>query len=52
VDEKGPDHAKLFEMEVRIGKTPYGRGTGTSKQSAEKSAAKEALIKLGILERQ
>jgi ribonuclease-3 len=51
VDEKGPDHAKLFEMEVRIGKTPYGRGTGTSKQSAEKSAAKEALIKLGILER-
>jgi ribonuclease-3 len=51
VEESGPDHAKLFEMEVRIGKTPYGRGTGTSKQSAEKAAAKEALIKLGILER-
>ncbi len=51
IDEKGPDHAKLFEMEVRIGKTPYGRGTGTSKQSAEKAAAKEALIELGILER-
>ena len=50
VAEKGPDHAKTFEMEVRIGRKPYGRGTGTSKQSAEKSAAKEALIKLGILE--
>jgi len=40
----------MFEMEVRIGKKPYGRGTGTSKQTAEKAAAKEALIKLGILE--
>jgi len=50
IDEKGPDHAKMFEMEVRIGKKPYGRGLGTSKQSAEKAAAKEALIKLGILE--
>jgi ribonuclease-3 len=50
VAEEGPDHAKTFEMEVRIGKKPYGRGIGSSKQSAEKAAAKEALIKLGILE--
>jgi ribonuclease-3 len=50
IDERGPDHAKMFKMEVRIGKKPYGRGIGTSKQSAEKAAAKEALIKLGILE--
>lgn len=51
VAEEGPDHEKTFEMEVRVGKKPYGRGIGTSKQSAEKAAAKEALIKLGVLER-
>ena len=51
VAEEGPDHEKTFQMEVRIGKRPYGRGTGTSKQTAEKAAAREALIKIGILER-
>lgn len=51
VAEEGPDHDKTFQMEVRIGKRPYGRGTGTSKQTAEKAAAREALIKIGILER-
>ncbi len=51
IDEEGPDHDKKFVMEVRIGNSPYGRGTGSSKQSAEKAAAKEALIKIGILER-
>lgn len=51
VAEEGPDHDKVFEMEVRINKKSYGRGTGPSKQSAEKVAAREALIKLGIIER-
>ena len=51
VAEEGPDHDKTFQMEVRIGKRPYGRGVGTSKQSAEKAAAREALVKIGILER-
>jgi ribonuclease-3 len=50
INEHGPDHKKTFEMEVRIGDKPYGRGTGLNKQSAEKSAAREALISLGILE--
>ena len=50
VAEEGPDHAKTFEMEVMIGKKPYGRGKGSSKQLAEKAAAREALIRLGILE--
>lgn len=50
VNEEGPDHAKIFTMEVKIGRKPYGIGRGTNKQSAEKSAAKEALIKLGVLE--
>ncbi len=52
VREDGPDHAKTFEMEVRIGKKSFGRGMGSSKQSAEKAAAKEALLKLGVLEQQ
>ncbi len=50
ISEDGPDHAKVFNMEVWIGNKPYGVGTGTSKQQAEKGAAKEALIKLGLLE--
>lgn len=50
VTEAGPDHAKTFEMEVRIGAKPFGRGVGPSKQTAEKIAAKEALVKLGVLE--
>jgi dsRNA-specific ribonuclease len=37
-------------MEVRIGQQSYGSGLGSSKQLAEKAAAKEALQKLGVLE--
>jgi ribonuclease III len=50
ITEEGPDHEKTFEMEVRIGTKPFGRGIGPSKQTAEKLAAKNALVKLGILE--
>ncbi len=50
IGEEGPDHAKTFEMQVRIDKKPFGRGVGSSKQAAEKLAAREALIKIGILE--
>ncbi len=50
VAEEGPDHAKSFEMEVRIGIKSYGRGKGSSKQVAEKAAARQALIEIGILE--
>jgi len=50
VSEKGPDHNKKFEMQVKISDKPYGCGSGTSKQSAEKAAAKKALLKLGVLE--
>lgn len=50
IAEEGPDHAKTFEMEVHIGAKPFGRGVGPSKQTAEKIAAKNALVKLGILE--
>lgn len=50
IAEEGPDHDKKFEMEVRIGNLAYGRGSGSSKQTAEKAAAREALMKIGLLE--
>lgn len=51
VSDEGPDHAKVFEMEVRINSKPFGKGKGPSKQTAEKAAAREALAKIGIMER-
>ena len=42
VDEYGPDHAKVFVMEVRINSNVVGKGTGSSKREAEQFAAKEA----------
>lgn len=39
----GPDHAKVFEVEVLIGDRMMARGKGNSKQAAAKDAAAEAL---------
>jgi len=44
----GPDHAREFEVEVRIQGRPYGRGKGPSKREATKAAAADALKKLGV----
>jgi ribonuclease-3 len=44
----GPDHAKVFEVEVRIQGTAYGRGHGSSKHVAARIAAQTALEALGI----
>jgi ribonuclease-3 len=44
----GPDHAKIFEVEVLIGERVVGRGRGTSKHAAQSAAAAEALTNLGI----
>ncbi len=44
----GPDHAKVFEVEVRIQGIAYGRGHGSSKQVAARIAAQTALEALGI----
>jgi ribonuclease III len=48
VSEKGPDHAKIFEIEVHVNDTVCGRGIGHNKQSAAKAAAQEALDVLGL----
>ena len=47
VGEDGPDHAKLFHIEVRLNSNVIGRGTGRSKKIAEQMAAKEALSLMG-----
>jgi ribonuclease III len=44
----GPDHSKTFEVDVMVGGQVYGTGTGPSKQAAAKSAARDALDRLGI----
>lgn len=48
VSAKGPDHAKEFEVEVRIQGVTYGRGRGSSKGIAARIAAQTALEALGI----
>ena len=45
-DEAGPDHAKEFTVEVRVGGRSYGTGRGRSKQHAAQAAAQVALKKL------
>jgi ribonuclease-3 len=43
IEETGPDHQKLFTVEVWINGLCSGRGTGNSKKLAEEAAAREAL---------
>jgi ribonuclease-3 len=43
VAERGPDHAKVFTVEVVVGGDVLGRGEGRSKQLAEQEAARAAL---------
>ncbi len=44
----GPDHSKVFDVDVLIDGEVYGSGSGHSKQMATKAAAANALEKLGI----
>lgn len=43
IKEKGPDHDKEFEAEVRCNKKPLAQGIGRTKKQAEMQAAKQAL---------
>jgi|UniRef100_A0A7C4KI61 ribonuclease-3 len=45
----GPDHSKVFEVEVIVNGELFGRGTGHSKQAAAKAAARDALERLGMI---
>ncbi len=43
VSVSGPDHARLYEVEVLIDDEPRGSGQGSSKKAAEQAAAAQAL---------
>jgi len=46
LEATGPDHSKMFTIEVRLDETVLGRGSGKSKKAAETEAARSALEKL------
>ncbi len=43
ISATGPDHARAFGVEVRVGASVCGKGSGPSKQAAEQVAAADAL---------
>lgn len=43
ISSEGPDHAKLFTVEVSLGNEMMGRGQGRTKKQAELNAARQAL---------
>ncbi len=46
IQESGPDHEKVFTVEVAVQDVVSGMGQGNSKRQASKAAAREALKKL------
>jgi len=45
----GPDHARVFTVEVQLDGKAYGEGEGPSKQVAAQAAAQAALESLGLI---
>jgi ribonuclease-3 len=45
--ESGPDHRKIFHVEVRVAGESMGAARGASKKAAEQEAARQALERLG-----
>jgi ribonuclease III len=43
ISERGPDHEKVFEVEVTIASELFARATGRSKKEAEQAAARQTL---------
>jgi ribonuclease III len=46
VEEKGPDHAKIFEIDVFVNNEKMGTGFGSSKKEGENAAATDAINKI------
>jgi ribonuclease-3 len=46
VEERGPEHAKTFLVEARVGREWVSRAEGLSKKSAGQKAAQEVLRQL------
>jgi len=51
LDEKGPDHSKCFEVCVDLGPHRFESCWGANKKQAEQQAALQALVELGLAER-
>ncbi len=47
--EEGPDHEKVFTVEVNVHGKAFGEGRGPNKKQAEQEAARSALLRLGRL---
>ena len=46
IDESGPDHKKIFTVELSVNGKVISKGKGNTKKAAEMNAAKEALTKM------
>ncbi len=46
--EEGPDHNKIFYMNVLVNETIIGTGMGRNKKEAEQASAKDALQNMGL----
>lgn len=49
VATEGPPHERIFTSEVLVGRTVRGRGWGRSIKTSEQAAAREALVRLGVI---
>ncbi len=49
VSMEGPAHAPVFHYQVYLGDRLLGEGSGTSKQSAQQEAARDALNRMGAV---
>jgi ribonuclease-3 len=47
IEAHGPDHAKVFEIEVRMNGKTLAVATGSSKKEAEQNAARAAILTVG-----
>ena len=47
VAERGPEHAKTFTVEIRVGKERTARAEGISKKDAGQRAAERMLVVIG-----
>ena len=45
INTTGPDHSKIFRVQVMVNKEVMGSGEGTSKQEAEKIGSRSSLEK-------
>ena len=46
IETTGPEHSRIYTVEVRLGEAVLGRGSGKSKKAAETEAARSALERL------